>query len=56
MRGRQCATGPAGALSGVGTVEGELPAAVQVQPLRALEVGTRVLGEGLHIGGPGLGA
>ena len=47
---REGALGPSRALPLVAKVERKLPAAVEVDPLGALEIGARVLGEGNGIG------
>src|SRR5437868_5378261 len=40
---RQRSTGPSRALAVIGAIERELPSAVEIEPLRPLEVRTRVL-------------
>jgi hypothetical protein len=47
---RQRAIRPAGADAGIACVEREAPPAIQIHPLRALEVGSRVLGKWNAIG------
>ncbi len=51
VSGRDPATRPALAFPAVRGVERELPVAVEIEPLRALKIGARMLGKWNAIGG-----